>query len=32
VEAATRRFKKADIERVLIAEPSHHLGYAPGDA
>jgi transposase-like protein len=27
VEAATRRFKKALIERVLGAELSHHLGY-----
>lgn len=32
VEAATRRFKKAIIERALGAELSHHLGYAPGDA
>ena len=31
VEAATRRFKKAIIERALGAELSHHLGYAPGD-
>lgn len=30
VEAATRRFKKAIIERALGAELSHHLGYAPG--
>jgi transposase-like protein len=30
VEAATRRFKKALIERVLGAELSHHLGYPPG--
>ncbi|HXG88777.1 MAG TPA: IS256 family transposase, partial [Vicinamibacterales bacterium] len=30
VEAATRRFKKALIERALGAEMSHHLGYAPG--
>jgi putative transposase len=30
VEAATRRFKKALIERALGAELSHHLGYAPG--
>jgi putative transposase len=32
VEAATRRFKKAIIERALGAELSHHLGYAPGEA
>jgi transposase-like protein len=30
VEAATRRFKKALIERALGAELSHHLGYPPG--
>jgi putative transposase len=30
VEAATRRFKKALLERVLGAELSHHLGYGPG--
>jgi transposase-like protein len=30
VEAATRRFKKAIIERALGAEFSHHLGYPPG--
>jgi len=30
VEAATRRFKKALIERALGAEMSHHLGYPPG--
>jgi transposase-like protein len=30
VEAATRRFKKALIERALGAELSHPLGYAPG--
>src|SRR5687767_12307075 len=30
VENATRRFKKALIERALGAELSHHLGYAPG--
>lgn len=30
VEAATRKFKKAIIERALGAEMSHHLGYAPG--
>ena len=32
VEAATRRFKKALIERALGAELSHHLGYSPGTA
>lgn len=32
VEAATRRFKQALIERVLGAELSHHLGYPPGAA
>ena len=32
VEAATRRFKKALIERALGAELSHHLGYAPGES
>lgn len=31
VEAATRRFKKAIIERALGAELSHHLGYAAGE-
>ena len=30
VEVATRRFKKAIIERALGAELSHHLGYAAG--
>lgn len=30
VETATRRFKKALIERALGAELSHHLGYPPG--
>ncbi len=30
VDAATRRFKKALIERALGAELSHHLGYPPG--
>ena len=30
VEAASRRFKKALIERALGAELTHHLGYAPG--
>src|SRR5437899_3848751 len=32
VETATRRFKKALIERALGAELTHHLGYAPGEA
>jgi putative transposase len=32
VETATRRFKKALIERALGAELSHHLGCAPGSA
>src|SRR5918995_1115132 len=32
VEAATRRFKKAIIERALGGELTHHLGYAPGEA
>ena len=32
VDEATRRFKKALIERALGAELSHHLGYKPGDA
>jgi putative transposase len=31
IDAATRRFKKALIERALGAELTHHLGYAPGD-
>ena len=31
VEAATRRFKKAIIERALGAELTHHLGYAAGE-
>jgi putative transposase len=31
VETATRRFKKALIERALGAELTHHLGYSPGD-
>src|SRR5262249_17463962 len=30
VEAATRRFKKAIIERALGAELTHHLGYPAG--
>src|SRR5918996_333580 len=32
VDTASRRFKKALIERALGAELTHHLGYAPGDA
>src|SRR5436305_9406686 len=32
VENASRRFKKALIERALGAELTHHLGYAPGAA
>lgn len=32
VEAATRKFKKAIIERALGVEMSHHLGYAPGES
>ena len=32
VESATRRFKKALIERALGAELTHHLGYAPGES
>src|SRR5678816_2941106 len=32
IDAATRRFKKALIERALGAELTHHLGYAPGEA
>lgn len=31
VKAATRRFKKAIIERALGAELRHHLGDAPGE-
>ena len=30
VEIATRRFKKALIERAVGAELTHHFGYAPG--
>lgn len=30
VDAATRQFKKALIERALGAELTHHLGYPPG--
>ncbi len=32
VEAATRKFKKAIIERALGAEMSHHLGYGLGES
>ena len=32
IETATRRLKKALIERALGAELSHHLGYGPGTA
>ena len=32
VESASRRFKKALIERALGAELTHHLGYASGGA
>jgi transposase-like protein len=32
IESATRRLKKALIERALGAELSHHLGYAAGTA
>ncbi len=30
INAATRRLKKALMERMLGGELSHHLGYAPG--
>ena len=30
VEAITRRFKKALVERMLGGELTHHLGYPPG--
>ncbi len=30
VNAASMAFKKTLVERALGAEPSHHLGYAPG--
>ncbi len=30
IETASRRFKKALIERALDGELTHHLGYAPG--
>src|SRR5215471_17839925 len=29
-DAAVRRFKKAIIERALVGELTHHLGYPPG--
>jgi putative transposase len=32
LEALFRRMKKALAERILNAELTHHLGYAPGDA
>jgi transposase-like protein len=32
IESASRRFKKARIERALGGELTHHLGYAPGAA
>ena len=32
LEDIFQQFKKAFIERVLGAEMSHHLGYAPGQA
>jgi transposase-like protein len=32
LEAAVRRFKKAIIERALVGELTHHLGYPPGGA
>jgi putative transposase len=31
INAATRRLKRALVERMLGGELSHHLGYAPGD-
>lgn len=30
IDAATRRLKKALMERMLGGELSHHLGYPPG--
>jgi len=30
IDSASRRFKKALIERALGGELTHHLGYAPG--
>ena len=32
IETASRRFKKALIERALGGELTHHLGYPPGGA
>src|ERR1041385_3459324 len=32
LDALFRRMKKALAERILGAELTHHLGYAPGDA
>ncbi len=32
VDAITRRFKKAIVERMLNGELTHHLGYPPGGA
>jgi putative transposase len=32
IETASRRFKKALIERALGGELTHHLGYPPGAA
>jgi putative transposase len=32
IDAATRRLKRALVERMLGGELSHHLGYAPGEA
>jgi transposase-like protein len=32
IDAATRRLKRALVERMLGGELSHHLGYAPGAA
>lgn len=31
VEAVMAKLKKALIERAMVAEMSHHLGYAPGE-
>src|SRR5689334_9081863 len=31
IDAATRRLKRALVERMLGGELSHHLGYAPGE-
>src|SRR5689334_1216824 len=32
IDAATRRLKRALVERMLGGELSHHLGYGPGAA